>query len=303
MSDTAWADDRGDKPHPADGEAGDLSTDDSEGAGISGEAARSAFDALFADGASGWGSAFLDRPKPVDEQGALINSVGVEGAVQSDSRDSTTGRAGGDASGDDEESEKPKRKRSRRRRRGGKGRRPAAEQVAGEAGAEGQTEAGEQSEAGEQTEVGTTETPAGAIGSPEELGETGAAEKARRPRRSRSRRGTRPAEAKDSGVRPPEVKDNRVRGQLDGDDDDDDLDDDLDGDLTDDDLGENGPPGAARGRKRHSNLPTWSDAIGMIVDANLEQRAKSPSKPQSSRGRGGRGGGGRRRSSKRPESK
>ena len=43
-------------------------------------------------------------------------------------------------------------------------------------------------------------------------------------------------------------------------------------------------------RQRHRNIPTWSEAIGMIVDSNLEQRAKSPAKQQSSRGRGGRGG-------------
>ncbi|MCG8584994.1 MAG: hypothetical protein MI757_09810, partial [Pirellulales bacterium] len=54
-------------------------------------------------------------------------------------------------------------------------------------------------------------------------------------------------------------------------------------------------PQASEGsdRPKHRNIPTWPEAIGMIVDSNLESRSKSPS---AERGRGrGRGRGGRRR--------
>ena len=51
---------------------------------------------------------------------------------------------------------------------------------------------------------------------------------------------------------------------------------------------ENGSKGPRR-RAAHRNLPTWTEAIGCIVDSNIEQRSKAPAK-QSSRGRGrGRG--------------
>jgi hypothetical protein len=40
-------------------------------------------------------------------------------------------------------------------------------------------------------------------------------------------------------------------------------------------------------------LPTWNDAIGVIVDGNLAQRSKAPAKAQNSSSRG-RSRGGRR---------
>lgn len=274
LSDTAWHDDQDEQEHDAANASSDASSDEQGGAGITGEAARSAFDALFADGATGWGSAFLDRPKPVDEQGALIKPVDNKGFGDrnSDEEDSKSseGQSAEKPEGE-EETDRPKRKRSRRRRRGGKGRKPAGERPV--------------------SDENTNENSADqASGDESEPGEGDSVAPKKKARRSRSRR----------GPRTEEVKDNRLR-----DEDDDDFDDDLtsDGDEGDGELAESSPRGPSRGRKRHANLPTWSDAISMIVDANLEQRAKSPSKPQSSRSRGGRGGGGRRRSSKKPDSK
>jgi hypothetical protein len=48
--------------------------------------------------------------------------------------------------------------------------------------------------------------------------------------------------------------------------------------------------------KSHKSIPTWSEAIGVIIDANMESRAKNPATGGSSRGRGGWGHRGRGRS-------
>jgi hypothetical protein len=51
--------------------------------------------------------------------------------------------------------------------------------------------------------------------------------------------------------------------------------------------------GDDQARSGHRNLPTWNDAIGVIVDGNLAQRSKAPAKQQNSSSRG-RSRGGRR---------
>ncbi len=48
------------------------------------------------------------------------------------------------------------------------------------------------------------------------------------------------------------------------------------------------------------NIPTWQDAIGMMIAKNMESRARNPGGPRGAGGRGGRGGGGRGRG-RRPE--
>lgn len=268
LSETAWEDDAEEKKSEKASDDGD---DDDDSEGISGEAARSAFDALFSDGASGWGSAFLPKRKKEDKPRAAKREL-VDDTIDADLSESLDAKT--DTDGEDEETERPKRKRSRRRRRGGRGRKSASER----AGAEGES-SDEQSSADsdDQSDDPSDEILAEEV-STDEAGE----KKARRPRRRRSGQRSRPVEASDeSGV--------------DDNDDDKDL---IDGEEGAD---EDHPRGTGRGRQLHRNLPTWSDAIGMIVDANLEQRAKSPSKPQSSRGGRGRGGRGRRRKS--PESK
>jgi ribonuclease E len=45
----------------------------------------------------------------------------------------------------------------------------------------------------------------------------------------------------------------------------------------------------------HSGIPTWHDAIGVVVGANMEARARNPGGSRHPRGRGGRGRGGRGR--------
>ncbi len=239
LSETAWDDESEDEKSEA------AADDDSDSSGISGEAARSAFDALFSDGASGWGSAFLQKSKKENSPRAAKREL-VDDTVDAELSESLDATTDG---GDEEETERPKRKRSRRRRRGGRGRKSAAQQTADGEATEEQSSADQE----ELSEEDSTE------------------EKKRRPRRRRSGQRSRPVEASDESTLDEQSLDDTEEAATDR------------------------PRSAGRGRQLHRNLPTWSDAIGMIVDANLEQRAKSPSKPQSSRG--GRGGRGRRRKS------
>lgn len=263
LSDTAWSD--------------SADADDGDGTGISGEAARSAFDALFSDGSSAWGSAFLEKPKrenlPAAGQGRFFEDDDLADRSSSldataDTDTSSDGGSDGDAA-DGEDGERPKRKRPRRRRRGGRGRKSSNEATV-EENALGENVADEQDNGEATADTGESS----------EDGET------RKPRRRRSRRRSRSGEKSEATVEKSAV-----------DDDDDELEDALGDDEGKED--DDNPRGSNR-RQRHRNIPTWSEAIGMIVDANLEQRAKSPSKPQGSRG--GRGRGGRRRGRK-PEGK
>ncbi len=240
LSDTAW-----------DVDAGEANAeDDADGQGISGEAARSAFDALFSDGASAWGSAFLDKPKRDNLPAADESRFGDDSELTSraDALDATSGD---EPDQSEEEEDRPKRKRARRRRRGGRGRKSA------------------DLEASNETASDADEKKA------EELAEDGDSP---RPKRRRRRRSRGSADGGDGQSAAEDQLEEAVTGE-------------------DNDEGEN----PRRGRQRHRNIPTWSEAIGMIVDSNLEERAKSPSKPQSSRG--GRGRGGRRRGGKKSEGK
>ena len=111
MSDTAWGD-AASKEVDADeadtSGAAEAAADDS--GGITGEAARSAFDALFADGASSWGSAFLAKPKPEDSiSGAKEDAA--DDLYQADLGDPLSTTRGDDDTEDG--SDRPKRKRSR----------------------------------------------------------------------------------------------------------------------------------------------------------------------------------------------
>jgi hypothetical protein len=58
------------------------------------------------------------------------------------------------------------------------------------------------------------------------------------------------------------------------------------GDEGDDDDEEGGAV-----RSSHKNIPTWADAIGVLVETNMQSRKNSPQRPSSGRERGGRGRG------------
>jgi uncharacterized protein YjbI with pentapeptide repeats len=66
-------------------------------------------------------------------------------------------------------------------------------------------------------------------------------------------------------------------------------------DDADDDVEEG--VGRARGSTSHRNIPSWQDALSVMIESNLESRKNSPSRPSRPRGRGrGRGGRGSKRS-------
>jgi hypothetical protein len=52
-----------------------------------------------------------------------------------------------------------------------------------------------------------------------------------------------------------------------------------------------GDEGAAPGHPTHKKIPTWEEAVGILVEANMAARADRPDRD---RGRGGGGGGGGR---------
>ena len=58
------------------------------------------------------------------------------------------------------------------------------------------------------------------------------------------------------------------------------------------DEGEDDEDGGESPRIGFRNIPTWQDAIGVMIAKNMESRARNPG---GSRGPGGRGGGGRGR--------
>lgn len=209
--------------------------------GITGEAARSAFEALFSIGASAWGSAMRETP---------FSSEPRELSFSDDAKSSTEESDSDSESAEDEEIPRARRKRSRRRR-GGRGRKSASENT-------------------EQANLSADE---------EGIADEQETEDSKKPRRRRSRRRSR--SSRDSESLPVDSL----------------------GDGFEDENGELGSSGdeaddessgeSRKGRSFHRNLPTWSDAIGVIVDANLALHSKAPSKSSSSRGRGGRGRGGR----------
>lgn len=80
----------------------------------------------------------------------------------------------------------------------------------------------------------------------------------------------RPEERHADGDRPEMVEEEEeVRGQ-------DDVHDDDDGDEVDESL-----------KHEHRSIPTWQEAVGVLINANMEQRARNPGRD--SRPRGGRG--------------
>jgi hypothetical protein len=236
---------------------------------ISGEAARSAFDALFSADAVNWGSAFVSPRTNVES--SFLFTEGEEAVFSEDIPDASEGSDVEGEEGDNKE------RRPRRRRRGGRGRGRKSERS--ETGEEGAIE--ETTLDDDAIIIGEGEDAAGES----EEGEA-TTEKRRRRRRPRGGRTRRDEEGEATG----EADESQVRRRIaahvgeEEDDEDDDTDDDLDAEDGDSEEG---------GRASHRNLPTWNDAIGVIVEGNLAQRSKAPAKQQGAPARG-RGRGGRR---------
>lgn len=223
-----------------------------EESGISGEAARDAFDALFAEATSDWempssAGNILDTPLEFSHpsEAPSAESSEFDSDIAEEEKD--------EENKEDQAEKRPKRRRPRRRRgRGGRKTETESEDIAAE------TDDVESAPAVEED----------------------AAEPREKPRRRRSRRRGRRKES-EGGAEVTAESDSLDAPAVD--------DSELDGE--DDEFDQRQ---SSRQRASHRNLPTWSEAIGGIVDGNLQQRSKSPSKPTSSRSRG-RGGKGRRK--------
>jgi hypothetical protein len=184
--------------------------------------------------------------------------------------------------------EEERRGRGRRRRRRGRGRgrdeapsseaQPAAsdqEQASEEPGTEGGFGAGLEMEPAESAEGEPSE---------EDRGERRPHDRGRRGRHRRREESFEPAE-ETAGEESPEFaesdEDETVHAGVE-----------EPGDFEADDEFDEGEDGGESPRIGFRNIPTWHDAIGVMIEKNMESRARNPGGP---RGPGGRGRGGRDR--------
>ncbi len=255
----------------------------------SSDQAQSAFDALFLSGTA------------AAEACSKISS--------SDGTDATEGKDSGEDS-DEDSGEAKKGRRPRRRRGRGRGRRNQGDQL--EAAEDAVEEAAAAKDA-----VHSESDPFGGFLSPSATEQTGATEnieeerssgdaeesddrkKSQRRRRPRRRRGKGRGDAASDVENPVAAPEDALDISADADDDspdDDSPDDDFsDDDSPDDDENLNSAISRSGKRPSHRNIPTWQEAMGMIVDTNMEARKKTPTKAGQSSSPRGRGRSGRPR--------
>lgn len=242
-SDRVGSRDRDDEADSMDldshGEAAEAQPETADRPRMSGDAARSAFDALFSPDAASWGSAFVSPRTNVES--SFLFTEGEEAVFAEEITDDS------DIEDEDEALEAPAARH--RRERGGRSRQKqdsttAEREIVDESGGAGESEEGHE----QQADLGKEVTPA--------------TKKRRRRGRGRSKR---PAATADDAE---------------------DLTVDSESEAVDKDPA---AVGGSSSRSTHRNLPTWDEAVGVVVEANLAQRAKSSSKQNASRGRG-RGG-------------
>ncbi len=271
---------------------------------LSGEAARSAFEALFQAGSRS-GSApqrrdpetvddiFGDiarpprpprgeRPRRVVDDVDGVDDLGVDRPAAADEREGS------------DEGQRPR----RRRRRGGRGRdregaaRPPRPEQSSRLAPNREVEAEDDLWA-DSPDEGVSEGEADAP----------ADESSERPRRRRSRRGRggrgqAASETREAVEERPAARNGRRTKRPPVEDDEDDSADlaiPIEGDADGDEDDEGSPARAV-----HKSIPSWSDAISVMVDTNMVARKNSPQRPSGQRGgrgrgrgRGGRGGGDR----------
>jgi hypothetical protein len=277
---------------------------------LSGEAARSAFEALFQAGSrSGsppprreqqpaddiFGDAERPprppRPPRAERPRRVVDDVGDLSADRPSAEDE------GDSSG---EGQRPR----RRRRRGGRGRDRDRDR-----NREGAAKAprGEESvrrppdrelDADDDQWVESHDEGAADRETEEPAGESSDRPR-RRSRRGRGGRGRTSDETREAAEKRPAVRNGRRPKKEEKEVDEDDADDSddmaaipIEGDADGDDDDE-----GSSGRSVHKSIPSWSEAISVMVDTNMVARKNSPSRPSSQRGgrgrgrsRGGRGG-------------
>ncbi|RIK83034.1 MAG: hypothetical protein DCC67_06395 [Planctomycetota bacterium] len=276
---------------------------EAERQGLSGEAARSAFEALFEAGSFSALPPQQERRRPADEQRGPdwrdFDEVGAGAAAEFDVEAEDDVEAEGDDDDDrdadhaagraDEEQDRTKRRRRRRRRGRGRDRTAGETRDAGPADAERDESDADQAAWPAPRAVHEDESdddlPPDEEGRDEahESDDEGKRSRRRRPRRRR--RGVR--DAAEEGRLAAPVADSAGDKADEGDEQDDivspaaeEHDGEADEDGDDDALS----------RASHKNIPTWSEAIGVIVETNMQARKTSPQRPSPSRGRGrGRG--------------
>jgi ribonuclease E len=251
---------------------------------LSGEAARSAFESLFEAGSFA-ALPPLKKPAPREperkRQGPqwrdpdAPRQVEPEDEIKFEEIDEFGNVV--DERGEQTEEGEEQRPRRRRRRRRGRGR----ESARGGAGEERDSARDELDEEQSLTRDAEDESEEG------DEGEAAGDEGDRPPRRRRRRR--RGGRARD------DEEPTRSRADVNGESgraDDEDDEDDAEGAHAaasddEDDDGEDSP------RDSHKNIPTWSEAISVMVETNLQSRRNAPSRPSGprERGRGGRGRG------------
>jgi hypothetical protein len=267
---------------------------------LSGEAARNAFEALFQAGSFAamppveppvrrpeqrragpqWRDpeSLIRRRSDDDEEEPSAEADELRGEVQDEQQGAADAEKGG---------------RRRRRRRRGRGRdRDAAGEQHQEGAVPGEADVESDEWGRAHDEEGPQDAESGDLAAD-------ADEAAEKPARRRPRRRRRGGSAEDAdGAAPAGARIGRSASPEVDDDDDDDDDDDHelavsgDSDMDDDSDADEGGR-----RSAHKNIPTWSEAIGVMVETNMQSRKSSPQRPSGSRERGrgrGRGRGGRR---------
>jgi hypothetical protein len=278
-----------------EGESADDDFDEFDPDSLSGEAARSAFEALFQAGS------FSSLPTPrtpsrePDEarrRGSRPTPRREESREDDGSDDDVESTdEGGQSLEGETTSESSEEGRPRRRRRRGRGRGRGRDREDADRSAQAKDAAHADDADSDEGLADSLEDDA-AEREPAVEGE----ESRDRPRRKRGRRRRRTGETREGAGESdrPAAANGRASARPAADDDDDDDDDDEpllqadDGEEGDDDES-----GGSPRRASHKNIPTWSDAIGVMVETNLQSRKNSPQRPTGGRerSRGGRGRG------------
>lgn len=281
-----------------DDELADQPSDELPPSTLSGEAARSAFEALFQAGTRGGSTPPRREQPPVDDifgdaerpprpprPPRAERPRRVVDDVDDLSADRPSAGDEGDSSG---EGQRPR----RRRRRGGRGRdrdrnregtaRPSRGEDSARRPPDRDLDAGDDQWA-ESQEEGAAERE-----TEESAGESSDRPRRRRSRRGRGGRGRTTGESREAAEERPAARNGR-RPKKAVDEDDADEDDELAAiPVEGDDEGDEDDEGSST-RAVHKSIPSWSEAISVMVDTNMVSRKNSPGRPSSPRGGRGRG--------------
>ncbi|NUQ63116.1 MAG: hypothetical protein HUU20_11620 [Pirellulales bacterium] len=190
-----------------------------------------------------------------------------------------------------EESERKLRRRRKRRRKTRRSDESAA--VSAEPSQEDNTADLVEAEVVDIVEEEDVEEPIGDTSPAADRGETGDESVQKRSKRRRRRRSGR-KKGSQEGAPPGSTAEAPVLAETGTDE----LDtDDIEEDVDEEDAADDSSEGRRRDKRAlHRGIPTWKEAVDVVISANLESRAKRPDRGPGPRGRGGRNRGGRDRS-------